>query len=266
MRAFLLFTLLTTPACKDGAQRITLTGSSTIAPLASEIAKRFESLHPNVRVDVQTGGSSRGVTDARSGTADIGMVSRALKEDERDLTAYTIARDGISLIVHEQNRIASITSAQIVDVYLGRANDWSALGGEEAPITVVNKAEGRSTLELFLHHFDLKSPDIRADVVIGDNEQGIKTVAGNRNAIAYVSIGTAEYDAKNGVPIKLLPLDGVEATVENVRKATFPLARPLNLVTAGTPTGVTKTFLEFARSKAVRDIVAAQQFVALERD
>ena len=81
----------TTGAARPPAGKLILTGSSTIAPLASEIAKKFESAHPGVRVDVQSGGSSRGIGDARQGVADIGMVSRALKEDESDLKGYTIA-------------------------------------------------------------------------------------------------------------------------------------------------------------------------------
>lgn len=67
--------------------RVILTGSSTIAPLMAEIGKRFEERNPDIRVDVQTGGSSRGIADARSGLADIGMVSRALKSEEQDLAA-----------------------------------------------------------------------------------------------------------------------------------------------------------------------------------
>jgi len=81
--------------------RLMLTGSSTIAPLAQEIGKRFEKLNSGVRVDVQTGGSSRGVNDARMKVADIGMASRALKPKESDLTAYTIASDGISIILSQ---------------------------------------------------------------------------------------------------------------------------------------------------------------------
>src|SRR5436305_907714 len=77
------------------ANRLVLTGSSTVAPLAAEIGKRFEEQHPGVRIDVQTGGSSRGVADARQGLADIGMVSRALNEQEKDLHAFSIARDGV---------------------------------------------------------------------------------------------------------------------------------------------------------------------------
>ena len=85
--------------------KLTLTGSSTVAPLAGELAKRYESLHPGVRIDVQTGGSSRGIADARRGTADIGMASRALKPGEEDLAAHTIALDGITVIVHKDNPV-----------------------------------------------------------------------------------------------------------------------------------------------------------------
>jgi len=241
-----------------------LTGSSTVAPLAAEIGKRFESSHPGVRVDVQTGGSSRGVIDARRGLADIGMVSRDLKPDESDLHAFTIARDGISMIVHQDNPVAAMRNEQIVAIYTGRTRNWKEVGGPDAPITVVNKAEGHSTLELFLHYFGLKAADIRADVIIGDNEQGIKTVAGNPHAIGYVSIGTAEYDANQGVPIKLLPIGSVAASTENVRNGTFPFARPLNLVTTSdSPQGLAKQFIEFARSKQVHDIIKEQYFVPL---
>src|SRR6056297_146102 len=195
--------------------QIVLTGSSTVAPLINEIAKRFEQSRPGVRVDVQSGGSSRGVADARRGLADIGMVSRDLKSEEQDLTAITIARDGIGIIVHRDNPVSSLTDAQIVAIYTDRIHRWDELGGPEAPITVVNKAEGRSTLELFVSHFHLDTKEIKADTVIGDNEQGIKTVAGNPNAIGYVSIGTAEYDVAHDVAIKLLPLAGIEASIEN---------------------------------------------------
>ncbi|MBN8910485.1 MAG: substrate-binding domain-containing protein, partial [Rhizobiales bacterium] len=87
-------------------RKIVLTGSSTIAPLMSEIGKRFEERNPDVRVDVQTGGSSRGITDARSGLADIGMVSRALKSGESDLKNFTVARDGVGIILNGANPVA----------------------------------------------------------------------------------------------------------------------------------------------------------------
>ncbi|OLT58966.1 phosphate ABC transporter substrate-binding protein [Moorena bouillonii] len=243
--------------------KLVLTGSSTVAPLASEIGKRFESENPGVRVDVQTGGSSRGIADARQGVADIGMVSRDLKQSEKDLQGFAIARDGIGIIVHKTNPVQSLSNEQIVDIYQGKIDNWQDVGGKRAPITVVNKAEGRSTLELFLKYFQLKNSEIKADVVIGDNEQGIKTVAGNPNGIGYVSIGTAEYSSKQDVPIKLLPVAGIAATTENVQNGTFPLSRSLTLVTKTIPVGLDKAFIEFSRSQKVQDIVKEQNFVPL---
>ena len=263
----MLLTTLALTACSKSDEKaqgkLVLTGSSTVAPLAAEIAKRFESLHPDVRVDVQSGGSSRGIADARSGLADIGMVSRALNPDEKDLQAFSIAQDGVTMIVHKDNPVSSLSDALVIDIYTGKITNWKEVGGNDAPITVINKAEGRSTLELFLHYFKLENKDVKASVVIGENEQGIKTVAGNPAAIAYVSIGTAEYDATHEVPIKLLPVGNVAASVESVRDGCFPLSRPLNLVTKTTPQGLAKEFIDFARSKDATDIVKGQYFVPI---
>ncbi|WP_404360738.1 phosphate ABC transporter substrate-binding protein [Methylotuvimicrobium sp. KM1] len=246
-------------------EKLTLTGSSTIAPLAAEIGKRFEMLHPGARIDVQSGGSSRGIGDARTGLADIGLASRALKADESDLLAHTIALDGIALIINQINPVPALGRKQIVEIFTGKINNWRDVGGTDAPITVVNKAEGRSTLELFLQFFGLQSTDVKSHVIIGDNQQGIKTVAGNANAIGYVSIGSAAYEAEHGAPIKLLPLDDAEATIDNVRNGSFPLSRPLNLVTHGKPYGLAESFIEFAQSDQVHDLIEAQYFVPIFR-
>jgi phosphate transport system substrate-binding protein len=259
-------TVLGCSSAKTGAEnrRIVLTGASTIAPLAAEIGKRFEALHPGVRVDVQTGGSSRGASDLRHGLNDIAMISRDLNADEKDLHPFAIARDGVCIILHKNNPVATISDAQVVDIYTGKIANWKELGGPDAPITVVNKAEGRSTLELFCNYFKLKNVNIKPHVVIGDNEQGIKTVAGNPHAIGYVSIGTAEYDVEHGTPIKLLPVGGVDATSENVANGKFPLSRPLHLVTKSEPSGLVKEFIDFAMSDKVHDLVREQSFVPMQ--
>jgi phosphate transport system substrate-binding protein len=257
-------------ACSNGSnqqtqaatpKKIVLTGSSTVAPLVGELAKRYESQHPGSRVDVQSGGSSRGITDVRQGAADIGMVSRALKDDEKDLQAHTIAQDGIGIILHKDNAVTKLSDAEITQIYQKKITNWHAVGGSGAAITVVNKAEGRSTLELFAKYFKLEPKDIKADSVIGENAQAIKLVAGNPNAIAYVSIGSAEVEMVQGVPIKLLPVNGIEASTANVLNGSFPISRPLNLVTKATPTGTAKELIEFAQAQANEDIVKSQFFV-----
>jgi phosphate transport system substrate-binding protein len=248
-----------------GNKKLVLTGSSTIAPLAGEIGKRFEASHPGLRVDVQSGGSARGASDTRQGLNDVGMVSRPLNDDEKELHAFPIVNDGVSIILHKDNPVSVLTDAQVVGIYTGKITNWKDVGGPDAPITVVNKAEGRSTLELFCHFFKLKNSDVKAQVVIGDNEQGIKTVAGNPLAIGYVSIGTAEYDIEHGTPIKLLPINGIAASSENVANGTFPLSRPLNLITKSPPEGLVKEFIDFATSDQVNDLIREQSFVPLKK-
>lgn len=262
----LLAALLVAGCSKNSANqdnRLTLTGSSTIAPLAQELGQRFEQLHPGVKVDVQAGGSSRGISDARQGLAQIGMSSRGPKPEEQDLKWHAIARDGIAIIVHRDNPVKELSTEQIVAIYTGKQKQWQAVGGGNAPITVVNKAEGRSTLELFLHHFKFKAAEVKPDVVIGDNQQGIKTVAGNPNAIGYVSIGSAEYEASHGVPIKMLPLNGVVPTTKSLADGSFPLSRPLNLVTKNAPIGLAKEFIDFAQSAQADALIEKQYFVPL---
>ncbi|MFQ5783789.1 MAG: phosphate ABC transporter substrate-binding protein [Alphaproteobacteria bacterium] len=242
--------------------RLVVTGSSTVAPILGEIVKRYEALHHGVRIDVQTGGSARGLHDTRAGLADIGMVSRRLKPREADLTSYTIALDGLAMIVHAQNPVAELSESRIIGIYTGKIDNWSELGGADAKTVVVSKAEGRSTLELFLDHFGLTSPEIVADIVIGDNEQAVKTVAGNPYAIGYVSIGAASYQVAHGVTIRLLPLNGVPATPEMVAAKRFPILRELNLVVSGEPPRPVADFIAFARSPQVRDILKSFDVVA----
>lgn len=255
-------------ACKgdarpnDGGQ-VVVTGSSTVSALMVEIGARFEQENPSVRVDVQAGGTARGIADVHKGLADIGMVSRAVK-DER-LQVFTIARDGISLVVHDQNGIDELTRKQVLDVYTGGVDNWKQLGGHDAPITVINKAEGRATLLVFLEWVGLRNTQIQADVVVGHNEHVLKTVAGNPDAIGYVSIGAAEYDTERGAPIKLLPIDGIEASTEAVERGDFPLTRSLNLVTRRRPEGLADELIDYAQSDDVHDLIRRQYFAPASR-
>jgi len=245
--------------------KLTITGSSTVAPLVSEIARRFEQQYPQVRIDVQTGGSGKGIVDARKGVVDIGMASRVLKPDERDLMAHPIAADGVSLIVHRSNPIQQLTDQQVVDIFTGKTRNWRQLGGPDRSITVVHKAAGRATQEVFLNYFRIDDTNVRADVVVGDNQHGIKTVAGAKGAIGYVSIGTAEAESAGDVPIRLIPAGGVPATTDNVASGEFPISRPLNLVTRNLDDPLVKAFVAFCQSEEVHDQVVAQYFVPIKK-
>ena len=250
------------PEVRSGQQKLTLTGASTVAPLVSALGKRFEEQNPGIRIDVQTGGSSRGLADVQQGLSDIGMVSRTLtKEEAVGMEVFVLGRDGISIIIHADNPLTEITSKQVKAIGTGQIKNWQNLNKIDAPITFVHRAEGHSTLKKFLEYFGVNNSQVKADVVIGDNQQGIKTVAGNPNGIGYVSIGAAEYSIQEGVSIKLLALDGVEATSEAVANGRFPLLRQLTLVTKGNPTGLAKQFITFVQSEENYDIIRQQKFV-----
>lgn len=245
--------------------RVITSGSSTVAPLVTELGRVFEQSHPKMRVEVETGGSSRGVADAIKGVVDFGMASRTLKpaEENEGLRAVTVAWDGIAIILNKNNPVNQLSVNQIKAIYTGRITNWSELGGKDSPIVVVNKAQGRSTLELFLEHFKLKAEDIKASSIIGDNQQGVKLISSNPNAIGYVSIGTAEFEEQNGADLKLLPLEGVKASTANVKNGSYPLRRPLNLVLKGSPSSAAQEFIDFAASARANSIIEELYFVPI---
>lgn len=247
------------------ALKLTVVGSSTIAPLMSELAKVYEADHPGARIDVQSGGSSRGVTDVRQGTARLGMVSRELKPDESDLGKLLIAKDGLALIVHKSNPVSALSKEQVVGIYTGSITNWKQVGGQDQPISVVSKAEGRSTLEIFSHYFGVKYKDIKAQVVIGDNQQGIQTVSVTPAGIGYVSIGTAEYEAAHGASIRLISLDGQVPSTQAVAQGSYPITRELNLVFKPEHAAELKDLLAAASSDKARAIITGQFFVPTSR-
>lgn len=247
-------------------RKIVLTGSSTVAPLLGEIAKRYESTHPEVRIDVQTGGSSRGIADSRSGVADLGMSSRSLKPDEAfDLEEHAVAFDGVAFGVHASNGVTELDDIQLLGIYRGEIEDWSEVGGEPGPITVIHRADGRSEVDLVTEYFGIESREIQADLISGENQHALKSVAGDPGAIVYVSVGAAEREAAAGAPIRLLPLRGVPATAEEVAAGRFPLARPLVLLTRPNPDEAAAAFLEYALSSEVDDLIASLAYVPPSR-
>ncbi|MFB3078936.1 MAG: substrate-binding domain-containing protein, partial [Lysobacterales bacterium] len=135
------------------------------------------------------------------------------------------------------------------------------LGGADAQIVVVNKEAGRGTRTLFEQYFGLAEQVVSSALIIGPNGQAILTIAGNPQAIAYVSLGAAEVAIRRGLPIKILALDGVSATQTNVQNGTYGLRRPLNFVTAQPAQGLAKAFLDFVLTPTGQRLVMQHDFV-----
>lgn len=243
-------------------QKLVLTGSSTVAPLMAEIAKRYEARWPEMRIDVQTGGSSRGINDSRTGVADLGMSSRGLEPDESaDLEEHLVAYDGVGFVVHSSNPVTELDDTQLLAIYRGDIDDWGEVGGEPGPITVIHRADGRSEVDLVTDYFGVSPAEIQADLISGENQHALKSVASDPSAIVYVSVGAAEREAAVGSPIRLLPLRGVPATAAEVAAGRFPLSRPLLLLSRPAPQEAAVSFLTFALSAEVDDLILDLAYV-----
>lgn len=262
----LILATLCLASCEKGEKTdsVIVTGSSTIAPLLADAAKPYEASHPGVRIEVQSGGSSRGIGDATSGVADLGMVSRSLKEEEKtELTAHTIAMDGVCVIVHRDNPVQRLDKLQLIDLYTKKITNWKDVGGNDAAIIVANKAEGRSTLEVFVQYLGIDTADVKADLVVGENLHVIHSVVSNPNTIGYVSIGTASAEEKAGTPIKLVITGNVVPTMESVKDGSFPITRPLNVVTDAETSPAARAFLDYLMSTEIHGLIEKHCFVPI---
>ncbi len=241
--------------------QIRVAGSDTMAPLVSAIAKRFQALHPAVHIEIQTGGSGRGIADVVQGKADIGMASRALKDTEGGLVGFSIARDGVAVVVHKDNPIRALTDQKIADIFAGKINNWNSMGGRDAPILVVMSEPGGGSYELFTNYFGIRGADVKIQRVLGNNPARLSLMAENPNAILYMSVSEAARNVQANASIKLLPIANVVASSKNIRDGNYPLSRPLTLVTQSAPRGLIKVFIEYALSSQVTDLVLAHDFV-----
>jgi phosphate transport system substrate-binding protein len=262
---FFWLCLLPSAFCLQGCQpagvntrNVVISGAEEMESLMTDMGKRFEGTHPGVRIDVQARGSARGISDVRQGLADLAMLARPLRPDESSLRAFPIAHDGLCLVVARDNPITSLSDQQVVRLWTRSATNWSQVGGKEAAVLLIGQAEGHSLSELFIDHFGLQGNKVRLDAVVNGSEAALKAVAANPNALSYASVGVTEFSE---LPVRALPYRGVAATLANVRDGSYPLSRPLQLVTRDEPQGLVKDFLDFARSDAVVDFIEKAHFV-----
>ena len=243
--------------------QLQLAGSTTVQPLAEVLAESFMDSNPDVSIDVQGGGSSVGVTAAGEGTADIGMSSRNIKDSEfeafPDLEVFTIAYDGIAVVVNPDVELPTLSVEQVRAIFSGEVTNFSEVGGSDAPITVVSREEGSGTRaafeELALEYEDENGEDVIAPIAEAallqqSNGQVRTVVAETPNSIGYLSFGFLD-DSTKGVAI-----DGVEPTVDNVKNESYSIYRPLNMETGGAPGDLAQAFLDFILSADGQAIVA----------
>lgn len=250
------------------AYALDISGSSTVQPVVEKLVPLFT--QGGEAVKVSGGGSGTGVKNAIAGTSAIGMASRDLSDTEKAALKNTvIGIDALAIVVNQRNPVTSLTKAQLVDLYAGKIENWSALGGSDLPVQRVSKEVGRSTLELFEHYTGLLSPDRKKSdkplissrtYVVGANVEALTLVGGIPGAIGYVSVGTARAMAEAGMPIKIIPLDGQEPTDAAIKSGRYPIVRPLNLVYVSESPSV-RAFLDLAQGPKGQEIVQSLGFL-----
>lgn len=230
---------------------IQIAGSTSVQPLSEELVKAFMAENKKVRINVAGGGSGAGVKAAAAGTADIGASSRELKEEEKNVKEYVIALDGIAIIVHKDNPVNDLSQEDIKKIFAGEITNWSELGGEDGAIHVYNREDGSGTRGAFTELIMGKEVSITDKAIIQNSTGAVRTaVAGDKTGIGYISLGGINEE------IKALKVDGVEATVENIKTKTYKIYRPFLYLTQKEPEGVVKAYIDWVLSLEGQGIVA----------
>lgn len=238
-----------------------ISGSTSVQPLAQELADAFKKKNPDVQITVTGGGSSVGIKDATEGKVNIGNSSRFLKPEEAEkLKAYIIANDGIAVVVNPDNPIKNLTTEQVKKVFKGEITSWKELGGTDAPIILNVRDAASGTGEYFIEHFLGKGGKVAVTAKThASNGLVRQAVASNKNAIGYISLG---YIDKT---VKAPTLDGVVPSFANAKNDTYKVVRPFLMATKGEADGLAKTFIEYIQSPAGQKIVA-NEYIPVETD
>lgn len=246
--AALVLPLLLLAGCAAGTAggTVSLDGSSSMADVMAILAEAFREKEPDVTVNYSGTGSGAGIEAVLSGTSDIGLSSRSLKDGEREqgAVAYVVALDAVAVVVNPANPVSQLTEEQLVRIFTGEITDWSQLGGAGAPVAAYGREAGSGTRSAFEDALGVTDRCLYTNIYSSTGDVA-GNVASNPNAIGYVSLSAVNET------IKALAVDGAVCSEETVRSGAYPLQRPfLMVVKAGRPLRrEVQAFLDFAQSQ-----------------
>lgn len=225
MLLHLILVVLLAACGPQGTGDLAITGSTSVAPFAEHLAELYQRQHPGATINVQSLGSSAGIRAAIDGVAEIGMSSRALEPEEAEqLDQVVIARDALAVIVNPANPINDLSRDQIQAIFAGQVRTWADVGGPPRPIVLVTREAGSGTFGAFEELVMQGVPITPAALRQGSNGAIRQVVAGDPNAIGYISLGIVD------PTVKPLAIGGVQPSVAHVEDGSYAFVRPFLFV------------------------------------
>ncbi len=254
---------------KDAAANkgsVVIAGSTSVQPLSEAMAEVYMDSNPDVTVEVQGGGSGQGIKSIEEKIADIGSLSREVKDEEKASVAeeVVIAKDGVAVVVNKEVKTDDLTLEQIKNIYTGKITNWKDVGGDDKPITVVSREEGSGTRGAFTEITGVLEKDdagkesdkTTKDALVQPSTGAVKkTVASTPDSIGYVSLGALDDS------IKTIKVEGTEATVDNVLSGDYKIQRPFVYVVNSEMSDAAKAFIDFAKGAEGQKIVEENGFI-----
>jgi len=268
-----------TPVNTDYAEYTSIVnkGSDTLVNLALAWAEMFHQLHPTVEISITGGGTGTGIAALINGTVDIANASRQIKTEELQLAEdnggspveFVVAKDAIAIIVNPNNPVNQLTIQQLSDIYSGKINNWSDLGGEDRIIIRLSRETNSGTHVFFLENVvRMGDPDDKtlfsSDTLLLPSSEGITAeTRDNPNAIGYDGLGYVTPDVKVLAvgPSSSGPF--VLPSADTVNNRQYPIARDLYMYTNKLPTGVIADYIDWIMTSEAQTIVTKLGFVPL---
>ena len=226
-------------------------GSTSMKNVIAALTEGFAEVEPGVTVSYDPTGSGAGITGATDKTLDIGLSSRALKDDEKaDVDGTTIALDGISIIVNNASKVEDLTVDQLKQMFTGEITNWSEVGGDDGEIVLIGREAGSGTRDGFESIVDVKDSCKYAQELTATGAV-ISAVEANPLAIGYASLSAV------GDTVKMITVGGVECSEETVKDGSYEVQRPFVFVTnkSVTLSEQAQAFFDFATSADAADLI-----------
>lgn len=231
---------------------VSTNGSTSMEKVIGVLGEQFSADHSGVKVSYDPTGSGTGIEAAKNGTCDIGLSSRALKDEEvaSGLVGTTVALDGIAVIVNPSCKVEDLTVEQIAKIYTGEITDWSEVGGDAGTISCIGREAGSGTRDGFETITGTKDA-CKMDQELTSTGAVIEAVAGNPNAIGYASLSSLKDT------VKAVTVGGVTCSEATVLDGTYEIQRPFVFVTreGEALSDQAQAFFDWATSSAVNDLI-----------